>query len=113
MTTHAAQFVLVLVLAVAGGCGFVRPTGPPRAPAENEAVVVFVGRATGALLYDVSDGDDERFIGISDPETKVGYVCPAGTRRFMVVGETADFLDASLAPGKTYYALVTQRPGWM
>jgi hypothetical protein len=31
----------------------------------------------------------------------------------MVVGETADFLDADLLPGKTYHALVTARPGWV
>jgi len=108
-----SQAVLVVpALALVAGCSLVRPASPPAGPAEEQAVIVFLGRAAGALLYDVSEGDEERFIGISDPGTKVAYLTPAGRRRFMVVGETADFLDADLAPGKTYYALVTTRPGW-
>jgi hypothetical protein len=109
---HIRRAGLVALVVVAAGCSMVRPAQPPAPPAANQATVVFLGRAAGALLYDVSDGDQELFIGISDPDTKVGYLSPAGRRRFMVVGETADFLDAELEPGKTYYALVTTRPGW-
>src|SRR6185503_5915252 len=105
--------VLAPFLFLTAGCALVRPASGPAQPAENQAVVVFVGRAAMALLYDVSDGDQEIFIGISDPATKVAYLSPAGRRRFMVVGETADFLDADLVAGKTYYALVTSRPGWV
>ena len=114
MHTRAPRLLIVVSsLLLAVGCSLVRPASGPAQPAENQAVVVFVGRAAMALLYDISDGDQETFIGISDPATKVAYVAPAGRRRFMVVGETADFLDADLAPGKTYYALVISRPGWV
>ena len=106
-------FLLLPLLLLAGGCAIVRPASGPAQPAENQATVVFLGRAAMALLYDISDGDNEIFIGIADPDTKVSYLSPAGRRRFMVVGETADFLDADLVAGKTYYALVTSRPGWV
>jgi hypothetical protein len=106
--------LLVSIAALVGGCAsaVVRPAAPV-AVTDSEALVVFVGRSPRALLYDISVGDEERFIGIVEPETKVAYLSPAGRRRFMVVGETADFLDADLSPGKTYYALVTARMGWV
>src|SRR5262245_58049344 len=104
--------LLLATLLFAGACSMVRPASPPAPVAENQALVVFLGRAADALLYDISDGEQEHFIGIAEPDTKVAYLSPAGKRRFMVVGETADFLDANLLAGKTYYALVTTRPGW-
>jgi hypothetical protein len=106
--------LLASLVAFAAGCSaVVRPAAPPGAPVDGQALVVFVGRALRALLYDISDGDTERFIGIVEPETKAAYLSPTGRRRFMVVGETADFLDADLLPGRTYHALVTGRPGWV
>jgi hypothetical protein len=34
-----------------------------------------------------------------------------GLHTFMIVSEAADFLQANIVGGKTYYALVTPRPG--
>lgn len=70
----------------------------------------FVGSAISASLYDVSKGNPE-FIGIIDNGTKIAYTTAPGKRVFMVVSEAADFLEADLAAGKTYYSLVTPRMG--
>jgi hypothetical protein len=39
------------------------------------------------------------------------YDVPPGPRKFMVYSEAADFMDAKLAPGKTYYSVVAPRMG--
>lgn len=82
---------------------------------EQRARVVFLrpsslGGAIQASLFDVTDGTPG-FIGVSSVGTKVMYDAAPGSHRFMVVSEAADFLDANLAAGKTYYAVVTPRMG--
>lgn len=84
-------------------------------PAADESQVVFmrdsfVGSAIKASLYDVS-GDKPIFIGIIANGTKVPYRTEPGEHTFMVVSEAADFMEANLAGGKTYYSLVTPRMG--
>jgi hypothetical protein len=85
------------------------------APSAQSSRIVFLrpsslGGAIQASLFDVS-ADQPRFIGVSSTKTKVVYDVPAGTRRLMVTSEAADFMEAKLAPGKTYYAVVTPRLG--
>ena len=109
----ARALFLVSIVTLAGCSAVTRPAAPPGPVTDHEALVVFLGRTSRrALVYDVSNTDTERFVGIVEPGTKVAYASPPGSRRFMVIGESADFLDADLAPGKTYYALVTRRLGW-
>jgi hypothetical protein len=93
-------------------------------PAENQKMavpsaqtsrVIFMrpssmGGAIQAALYDVTSGEP-KFFGISSTSTKVAYDTKPGTHRFMVVSEAADFMEAKLEGGKTYYALVTPRMG--
>jgi hypothetical protein len=86
------------------------------APAPSEAVVVFIrpsGMAYGvqSVVCEVPDGQRARLVGIVAAKKKVAYRLPAGMHTFMVLGESADFMEARLAAGKTYYALVTPRPG--
>jgi len=81
----------------------------------NEAQVVFmrstfVGSAINASLYEVTDGTP-KFIGIMGNDTKIAYSTKPGKHRFMVVSEAADFMEAELVAGKTYYSLVTPRMG--
>ena len=81
----------------------------------DQALVVFMrstflGSAIGASVFDVS-GKDTRFVGLVNNGTKIGYYVPPGEHTFMVVSEAADFMQANLAAGKTYYALVTPRMG--
>ena len=86
----------------------------PQARADESQVVFmrssFLGSAISASLYDVSKGEP-KFIGIIDNGTKIAYPSEPGKRVFMVVSEAADFMEANLQPGKTYYSLVTPRMG--
>ncbi len=84
-------------------------------PSSNEAQVVFmrsafVGSAISASLFDVST-DETKFIGIINNATKVVHKTTPGKHVYMVVSEAADFLEANLIGGKTYYSIVTPRMG--
>jgi hypothetical protein len=68
------------------------------APTSDKAVVVFLrpsnlGGAIQASVFDVSRGAPS-FIGIVSAGTKLAYATAPGLRRFMVIGESADFMDA-------------------
>src|SRR5678815_5415246 len=82
----------------------------------DQALVIFMrssamGGAVQASVFDVS-GAGEKLVGIVSTGTKVGYYVAPGERTFMVVSEAADFMQANLVAGRTYYALVTPRaPG--
>jgi hypothetical protein len=81
------------------------------APEAGKALVVFLrptltGYAIQAAVY-----DGERFIGIVSRHAAVPYQADPGAHRFMVVSEAADFLDAELAPGRTYFVNVAPRMG--
>jgi len=83
--------------------------------AEDETTVVFmrysaVGAAIKATVYEITDGKTI-FIGIMKNKTKINYPTTPGKHTFMVVSEAADFMEADLAAGKTYYAMVTPRTG--
>ena len=85
------------------------------AAASDTAQVVFMrdaytGKAIVSSLYDVTDGKT-RFIGVMANGTKIAYPTTPGKHTFMVVSEAADFMEADLVAGKTYYALVTPRMG--
>ncbi|OOG46339.1 hypothetical protein B0E52_05095 [Rhodanobacter sp. C06] len=81
----------------------------------NDATVVFTrpssfGGAIQSTVYDVTGGKTA-FGGVVSAKTEVSMVLPAGEHQLMVVGESADFMDATLAAGKTYYVLVEPRMG--
>lgn len=85
------------------------------AAAPDKAQVVFMrdaytGKAIVSSLYDVTDGKTH-FIGVMANGTKIAYPTTPGKHTFMVVSEAADFMEADLVAGKTYYALVTPRMG--
>ena len=67
--------------------------------------------STEAALYDVTDPGGPRFIGTVGAASKVAYSLSPGLHTFMVVGETAEFMQANVAGGKTYYALVIPKAG--
>lgn len=84
-------------------------------PQSHEAQVLFmrdsfVGSAISASIYDVT-GNEPVFIGILQNGTKVAYNTLPGKHTFMVVSEAADFMEADLSAGKTYYSIVTPRMG--
>jgi hypothetical protein len=50
-------------------------------------------------------------VGIVPTKKKLAYSVAPGKTRFMVVSEAADFMDAELVAGKTYYVVVAPRMG--
>lgn len=70
----------------------------------------FVGSAISASVFDVS-GSETKFVGIINNGTKMAHPVKPGSHTFMVVSEAADFMQATVLPGRTYYALVTPRMG--
>jgi len=125
MDVASRRFLLSMVLALlVTGCGSsaMRQVGPgaaPAAPLADKAVVVFMrpsnfGGAIQASVFDVTQpaNTTDKLVGIVSAGTKVAYVTDAGPHLFMVIGENADFMNATLAPGKTYHAIVSARMGW-
>lgn len=106
--------MVVFLAGCAGSAAMVKSAGPAAAK-PNEATVVFMrssfyGGAISASVFDVSQ-PRTRFVGVMNSGDKLAYVVPAGDHTFMVVSESADFMKATLLPGRTYYALVTPRMG--
>lgn len=112
-------FGLLLLGACAGTSDYMKniePADANYAPKPDKALIVFMrpsslGFAVQSSVFDVTDGDPQ-FIGIVSAKKKIAHQSPTGERRFMVIGESADFMGATLDPGKVYYALVTPRMGF-
>lgn len=112
-------FALLLLGACAGTSDYMQNLEPDQAnyaPGPDKALVVFMrpsglGFAVQSSVFDVTDGSP-KFIGIVSAKKKIAHYSSPGQRRFMVIGESADFMGATLDPGKAYYALVTPRVGW-
>lgn len=69
-----------------------------------------VGPVISSTIYDVTDGKI-KFVGILNNDTKITYQTSPGKKRFMVWGENADFMEANLSAGKTYYGIAAPRMG--
>jgi len=114
----AAALALLLLGACAGTSDYMRNVAPEEAhyaPKPDKALVVFMrpsglGFAVQSSVFDVTDNNTD-FIAIVSAKKKVAHYTAPGKRRFMVIGESADFMGATLEPGKVYYALVTPRMG--
>jgi hypothetical protein len=70
----------------------------------------FYGGAIAASVFDITSGQT-KLIGVLGPKDQIAYPVEPGVHRFMVVAENADFMEATLDAGKTYYAVVRARPG--
>jgi hypothetical protein len=81
------------------------------APDPGKSMVVFMRPSSygGAILSTVYDGME--YIGTVPANTRFSYQTEPGEHMFMVIGESADFMKADLAPDKTYYARVAARMG--
>jgi hypothetical protein len=115
---NARTTAVALAACLATGCAIrsdlMAPTGENPTtlrPQPGKALVVFVrpaftGYAIQAVVY-----DGERFIGVVSRFSAVPYQAEPGAHRLMVVSEAADFLDADLAEGRTYFVEVQPRMG--
>jgi len=89
-------------------------TAPTAAVAESKITFMRAtnyGGNVAASVFDVTDSGEAKFIGIVRPYNKLVYPVRPGLYTFMVVSEAADFMQATVVGGKTYYALVTPRMG--
>jgi hypothetical protein len=121
MKSTARAVTLSVVTLVGLGCaGSVQHmTAVPNvnyAATANEAVVIFMrpsgmGFAIQSSVFEVPDGQPARLVGIVAAKKKLAYRTTPGDHMFMTIGESADFMQARLEPGKVYYALVTPRMG--
>ena len=94
----------------------VAPAAAPAAAPDGSSRVVFmrVSKQSGGIdasLFDVSAPGEPKFIGVVNNASKVSYPLKPGLYTFMVVGETAEFMQATVLGGKTYYALVIPSAG--
>ena len=104
---------LVVALILAGcvslkGMRAVPPDGVRLAPTAEQATIVFLRparTATTTSLFELR-GSEQRFIGLLVTDTRLVYRTAPGATRFMVIGLSADFLDAELEAGKTYQVAV-------
>jgi hypothetical protein len=110
---------MLATVLVASGCASSKMIDAPQqelvTPPTDKAQVIFlrhsfVGSAIQAVIYDATDGGAE-FIGILSNEKMLAHQVDPGKHVFMVVSEAADFMEAELLGGKTYYAIVTPRMG--
>jgi hypothetical protein len=106
--------LLPLVLGACGGAQMMKAEQEPVIK-QGESMVVFMrsslfGGAIAASVFDVS-GSETKFIGVINNGTKIAYPVKPGKHTFMVVSEAADFMEATVASGRTYYAMVTPRMG--
>jgi hypothetical protein len=84
-------------------------------PEPGKALVVFLrpsflGAAVESTVYEAPDSET-KFLGVVFYKARLAYQADPGAHRFMVIGENADFVDATLDAGKTYYILVSARMG--
>lgn len=107
--------LLAAAATLLGGCAATMDVVPDaervQGPQPTTSLVYFVrpevfGGTDSAMLF-----DGETYIGTLDENRHIAYLTSPGKHRFAVVSEAADFMEAELAPGKTYYARVRRRFG--
>ena len=106
--------VPVMLSACGGGVQMTPASEPPQIRA-GESMVVFMrpsplGNVVAASVFDVT-GPETKFIGLVNYGTKYAHPVKPGQYTFMVIGESADFMQATVLPDRTYYALVAPRMG--
>ncbi len=80
-------------------------------PEPEHALLLFVRPSSLGFAIHPALYDGDTLIGISSAQTAVAYQATPGPHRFMVVSEAADFLDAELIAGRTYFVTVEPRIG--
>lgn len=87
------------------------PADPYMVSNKDKALVYFIRPISLGYLINAAVYDDEKFIGFVPYKQKLPYLVDEGKHTFMVVSEAADFLNADLLSGKTYYIQVVPRMG--
>lgn len=118
--SYAAIFIMTFILMGAvtyAGYGYMAKSDRSIMSAPDRAVLVFMrrysfGPSNASSVFDVSE-NETKLVGILyNNETKIMYDVAPGEHTFMVIGESADFLKATVLAGKIYYLLVQPRVGF-
>jgi hypothetical protein len=118
---YGPALAAALIALLVSGCSSEQatPSAPEpqkvAAPEPGKATVIFMrptlfGGAIQSSVFDITT-EPPALIGIVGQHKKVAYVTSPGVKRFMVIGETAEFMDANLSGGKTYYVRVVPHMG--
>jgi len=104
-----------VVLAACGGGAQMTPASEPPVMRAGESTIVFMrasalGGVVAASVFDVT-GPETKFVALVNQGTRYAHALKPGNYTFMVIGESADFMQATVLPDRTYYALVTPRVG--
>jgi hypothetical protein len=103
------QLMMKLML----GLGVLMPALSYGADESTEVVFLrssMVGKFIKSSIYEIN-GSETKFIGILGNKKKITHKTTPGKHTYMVVSEAADFMEAELSAGKTYYSIVTPRMG--
>ena len=105
--------VAILLLSACASTQMTEVTAEQRItePAPGKSLVYLIRPSMfgGAIQSTVYDGD--QYIGTVSADTHIAYQAEPGTHMFMVIGESADFMQAELLAGRTYSAIVAPRMG--
>jgi hypothetical protein len=116
MRTAAALLPLLLASCSLQVSSYMRDATPaaPAAAPKDARVVVFrpstFGGNTQFPIYEYLQ-DDGKLMGFAESGCYFEYRCPPGKHLFLTWGEGEAFIDADLAPGKTYYVRCFARFG--
>jgi hypothetical protein len=118
---HAVRLSWSIVVAalLLGGCAgssrHMTPTAAATGPAPGKALIIFMRPSKFAFAIDapvfLMQEEGEVFLGMASASTRFDYQVAPGNYELMVSGEVAEFLDATVAAGKTYYVIVEGRMG--
>ena len=119
----ATAILAALSLSCSTRTSYMRDVSPSPAPAANQSKVVvfrpsaFAG-ATQFPIYEYVNGDAS-LMGFAESGCYFEYWCAPGNHLFLTWGEGEAFIEAELAPGKTYYVrcfakfgLISPRPAF-
>jgi len=113
--------LLILTLGFSGCAGTVKHMNVAsvdktmEAPKNGKSKIVFMrpkayGYAVQSSVFEINNNQPS-IVGIVPAKKKISYELEPGQHFFMVVGESADFMTATVEANKTYYVLVVPRMG--
>lgn len=129
MRTLSRSAIALVIAAGLSGCAAhkMEVVSSPEAVTESDpkkAIIVFykpsehvafrpivISSSNFSPLYDVTGGKLD-FLGNISFASKFAYAAAPGKRRYMLVSESADFIDVDALAGKTYYIRVDSKTGY-
>jgi hypothetical protein len=88
--------------------------GPPPGPQESKVVVYRSAKWGGGKHFPIYEyvNEEGKLIGFTETDCFFEYRCAPGKHLFLTWGEGSAFIEADLAPQKTYYIRAYSKYGW-